>query len=135
MFRSSRKFVAVLLAFWFPLFSGNALAVSVAMQSQQGECQTVVVPQGEHQAAATHHAQLANPDLPIPHHQQHNQPDQQDSSCKTCGVCHLACTGYMATAAIKMAADQPSALPFAPALPQFQSFTSAPLDPPPLARV
>ena len=130
MLDSLRKFVAVLLAIWFPLFSGNALAVSVAMQSQHGECQLVVVQQGEHPA------QLANPELSTQHHgQQHNQPDHQNTSCKTCGVCHLACSGYMATATVKIAADQSSARCFAPASTLFQSITSAPLDPPPLARV
>ncbi len=130
MCRPIRKFVAMLLAVWLPLFSGNVLAVSVAMQSQRGDCQTVVVQQGEHHAAPTHHAQpAANQDKSA------EQQDHQNTSCKNCSVCHFACSGYMATTAIKVAADQPLAPSFAPASTQFQSITSAPLDPPPLARV
>ncbi len=60
--------------------------------------------------------------------------EQQDGSCTNLGVCHFACSGYMVASTVKVAQLQ---LP-TPAYPnsaiQFESFSSAPLDPPPLAR-
>jgi len=38
MTRSSRKFIAVLMLLWLPLFSGNALAATISMQLPQGGC-------------------------------------------------------------------------------------------------
>jgi hypothetical protein len=68
------------------------------------------------------------------HDQQNSPHDQQNFAHKNCGVCQLACSGYLATVAITVADAQPSALSFTLASTQFQSITSAPLDPPPLAR-
>lgn len=132
-----KKFVAILLAIWFPLFSGNALAASVAMQPMGGKCETGKLKNAVHHTSSlhdtsAHHASLAKPD---PSSDQNQPSGQQKSSCKNCGVCHLACTGYLATAAIKVPADQPLALSFAPSSSHFQSITTAPLDPPPLVRV
>ena len=139
-----KKFVALVLTIWFPLFSGNAMAASVAMQSMGamgGECETGVAKNVEHHISP-HQASMASAEKlePAPEkfgqsfHQQ-NQLDQQKSSCKHCGVCHLACTGYMATAAIKVPADQPLAQSFAPFSSHFQSTTTTPQVPPPLVRV
>ena len=123
------KFIAVVLAIWFPLFSGHAMAASVAMQSMAGECETRVAAKNVEHHPATHHA-------PSDHSKTSGQsPVEKKSSCKNCGVCHLACSGYMATTAIKVPADQPLGQLFAPSSSHFQSITTAPLDPPPLARV
>jgi hypothetical protein len=143
MFRLFRKFVAVLLAVWLPLFSGNALAASIVMQSINGDCHTAVAQQLSHRAQPVsashqhmHHDQLAaNQDQSPGHQEQQNSPhDQQNPSCNNCGVCQLACSGYLAAVAINVADAQPSAQLFTPSSTQFQSVTSAPLDPPPLAR-
>jgi hypothetical protein len=134
MFRLSRKFVALLLAVWFPLFSGNALAASIFMQTTSGDCHTAQT--GEHH---THHVPTAH------QHMQHMQlaanqahatehHGQQNLSHKNCGVCQLSCSGYLVTVAITVAEAQPSAMSFTLSTTQFQSITSAPLDPPPLAR-
>ena len=136
-----KKFVALVLTIWFPLFSGNAMAASVAMQPMGGECETGVAKNVGHHTSP-HHASLASAEKlePAPEklgqsfHQQ-KPLDQQKSSCKNCGVCHLACTGYMATAAIKVPADQPLAQLFAPFSSHFQSTTTTPQVPPPLVRV
>lgn len=132
MFRATRKFITVILAIWLPLFSGNALAVSVAMQSMGGDHHSVVVQQGEPDAHCastmqqhTHHDQLAA-DQSTGHQ---GQPAGED-----CGTCHLACCGYMAAASIEMMEAQPSARLFTLLSTQFQSITSTPLDPPPLVR-
>jgi hypothetical protein len=134
MFRLSRKFVALLLAVWFPLFSGNALAASIFMQTMNGDCHTVQT--GEHH---THHVSTAHQHMQHMHlaanqAQATEHHDQQNFSHKNCGVCQLACIGYLASATITVAAAQPSALSFTLSSTQFQSITSTPLDPPPLAR-
>jgi hypothetical protein len=121
----SRKCVAVLLAVWLPLFSGNALAVSVAMQSVGGQSMSG----GCHDAMQTspaHHDMSG--------HQHDHQSNQQQSSHKDCGVCQLACCGYMAAATTGIAGVPLPAQSFIPVPTQFQSVTSAPLDPPPLVR-
>lgn len=125
------KFIAVILAIWLPLFSGNALAVSVAMQqSMGGNHHSVVAQQGEPHCAST-----------VQQHTQHVAADQDQSAghqdqpgSEDCGTCHLACGGYLAAASIEVMEAQPSAQMFTPLSTQFQSITSTPLDPPPLAR-
>jgi hypothetical protein len=132
MLRLSRKFVAVLLAVWLPLLSGNALAASIGMQANSGDCDTVrqVSPPAQQDSAShqhMHHHQLAANQV-----QQNNPHHQQDSSCNNCGVCQLACSGYLAAVTINVADAQPPAQSFTLFSTQFQSFTSAPLDPPPV---
>ncbi|MDO8294405.1 MAG: DUF2946 domain-containing protein [Gallionella sp.] len=122
----------MILAIWLPLFSGNALAVSVAMQSMGGDHHFVVVQQGEPDAHCastmqqhTHHEQFAAGQSAG--HQ--GQPAGED-----CGTCHLACCGYMAAVSIEVMEAQLSARLFTLLSTQFRSITSTPLDPPPLAR-
>jgi NAD-dependent dihydropyrimidine dehydrogenase PreA subunit len=133
MLRLSRKFAAVLLAVWLPLFSGNALAASIGMQANSGDCDVMqpVSPPLQHDSAShqhMHHHQLA-----ANQEQQNNPHHQQHSSCNNCGVCQLACSGYLAAVTINVSDAQPAAQSFTLSATQFQSFTSAPLDPPPLA--
>lgn len=152
MFRATRKFIAVILAIWLPLFSGNALAVSVAMQAMRGDCHSTAAQQDELHCASTmqqhaHHEQLAadqSADHPYQQNQgqqnqgQQNQgqqnQDQQNPAGEDCGTCHLACCGYMAAAPIEVMEAQPAAKLFTLLSTQFRSITSTPLDPPPLAR-
>lgn len=134
MFHLNKKFVAVLLAIWLPLFSGNALAASVALQMTSGDCHPAVAQPNEHPSShlstVSHHDQFAaGQDQPAGQH------DQQDSFCKDCGVCHFACSGYLATVDIKVTEVQLLARAYATSSTQFQSYTSAPLDPPPFSRV
>jgi hypothetical protein len=132
MTRSIKKFVAVFIAIWLPLFSGNALAVSVAMQAMNVDGQAVVAQEGEqcpHHASATQHTQsVADQD------QSAGLQDRQGSSCGSSGICHLACCGYIATESIEVAEAQPFTLTYELSLTQFQSIALTPLDPPPLAR-
>lgn len=130
------KFIAVILTIWFPLFSGHAMAASIAMQAMSGECETGIAAKNVEHDPSTHHASSDHPNPSGDHSKPSGQsPVEKNSSCKNCGVCHLACSGYMATTAIKVPADQPLAQLFAPSSSHFQSITTAPLDPPPLARV
>ncbi|OGS91181.1 MAG: hypothetical protein A2061_02565 [Gallionellales bacterium GWA2_59_43] len=108
---------------WLPIFSGSALAASLAMQAQQGSC---------HQAAMQHE------DMSMHHHDamadQAAAQDQSDSSCNACGVCHLACSGYLAVPGL-VAPDEPQVVvATTPYLVSFHSITSTPLVPPPLVR-
>jgi hypothetical protein len=139
MFRPIRKFVAVLLAIWLPLFSGSALAASVAMQTDSGDCHPVVAQPNQHhthQVSIAHHHDSHHNDQPAASQDQAaGQQDQQNSSCKDCGVCHFACSGYLATVAIKVMEAKLSSQTYATSSTQIHSYTSAPLDPPPLSRV
>jgi hypothetical protein len=132
MSRLSKKFVAILLLLWLPLFSGNALAASVAMQMPtSSHC---------HDEAMQMMPDMEMSDMEIgSHHPQHDKTpisvDEQSTSCKSCGVCHIACTGYLAMPSVPTVAVQNSACEITPYLVSFRSITSAPLLPPPLARV
>ena len=126
---TTRKFIAVLLAFWLPLFSGGVLAESLSMQLQRGSC---------HEAAQN--VRLAVVDEHT-HHQlapaavDDQSTDQHESSCNACGVCHLACSGYLAVSDLSGLAVQRAAITVVSYLLSFHSITSIPLLPPPLARV
>ena len=126
MSRLTRKFVAVLMLLWLPLFSSSALAASLAMQLQQGGC---------HAAAAV---QTMSHENTGEHHQHHGDlsaaADEQQPSCSACGICHLACTGYLAVPEAATVAAQANALEATPYQVSYLSVCSAPLDPPPLAR-
>ncbi|MCR4303828.1 MAG: hypothetical protein NUV63_06325 [Gallionella sp.] len=137
MFRPFRKFVAVILAIWFPLFSGSALANSVAMPSGGGACQSVVAQQNtqQPQQVAAMHQHMHHAQPVVNQYQPAGADDHQDSSCKTGSLCHLACSVYLAAAAANVAKDQLAAQLFTLPSTQFQSYVSAPLDPPPLSRV
>jgi len=135
MIRSTKKFVAVLMLLWLPIFTGNALAASISMQLPQGGC---------HEAAMSHEAMnmdmSMDMNMDMGEHQMHHgdmpgPADQHSPSCSACAVCHLACTGYLAVPGVGIADVLASALETTPYLVVFHSFTSAPLVPPPLVRV
>ena len=135
MFRPIRKFVAVLLAIWLPLFSGNALAESIAMQPKAEDCHAAAqqYEHRSHQASAkhrhVHQAQLAENHAPSSDHH-----DQQSSSCKNHAICHLACCGYVAGSVLVIVAEQQAVRIFAPYLDTPRTLTLPLFDPPPLAR-
>lgn len=127
-----RKFVAILMLLWLPLFSGSALAASVAMQWSGGSCNDV--------AMQSMSSDMDMPDMGMSEHQQHGElpsaaDEQSASSCSACGVCHLACTGYLAVPGTELVTEDNSARVTIPYLVTFHSVSSAPLVPPPLARV
>jgi hypothetical protein len=128
MFRSSRKFIAVLMLLWLPLFTGGALAASVSMQLPQGSC---------HEASMSQTMSHEGMDMGEHHQHRGEMPtttDEHSPSCSACGVCHLACTGYLAVPSVELVAVQTTAREITPYLVVFHSFTSAPLVPPPLVR-
>jgi hypothetical protein len=124
MSRASKKFIAVLMLLWLPLFTGSALAASVSMQLPQGSC---------HEAAMSH-----EPVNMSEHHMHHGDipspSNDKSSPCNNCGVCHLACTGYLLVPNVVIAVAQANIRESTPYLVASHSFTSAPLLPPPLVR-
>jgi hypothetical protein len=126
MTRTTRKFIAVIMLLWLPVFTGSALAASVSMQLPQGEC---------HEAAMSHEAMNMDMDMSMDEHQMHHgdapAPAGEHNSC---GVCHLACTAYLAVPGVTLAAVQIAAREITPYLVVFNSVTSVPLLPPPLVR-
>jgi hypothetical protein len=129
-----RKFIAVMLAIWLPVLSGSALASSVAMQTMGSDCHLASVKLRENSSqqlsASHHHDQLA-----ANHSHTAGQHDQQDSSCKSCGACHFACNGFMAALSLTETKSQILIPGYTLFLTDFQSFSSAPPNPPPVARV
>ncbi|MBI1424287.1 MAG: DUF2946 domain-containing protein [Gammaproteobacteria bacterium] len=116
MSRLTRKFVAILMLLWLPLSASSALAATVSMQMHDA-CHDMTMPTMQHQTTGNHHAAA-----------QHSAP------CSTCGACHLACSGYLATPPLELASLQFEGRLDIPYLVAFTSITTAPLDPPPLAR-
>lgn len=134
MSRLSRKVVAVLLAVWLPLFSGYAVADSIVMQNMHSDCHggQQIAHSMQHDSASHQHMDHAK--LVVNNHQSAGQHDNQNSTCNdNCGVCQLACSGYIAVTAIDIAAIEPSSQSFTLFSTEFQSVSTAPLDPPPLA--
>jgi len=126
MSRPLRKFIAVLLVIWLPFFSGSALAASVAMQMMNGDCNVSATLESEHHASVAHHNEMV---------QIGDQHNQQSAGCNDCGVCHFACSGYLANVADIVMVQHQSMSVYVTLATQIRSYTSAPLDPPPLSRV
>jgi hypothetical protein len=129
MSRSTRKFIAIIMLLWLPVFTGSAMAASISMQLPQGVC---------HDASLSHEAMNMdmNMDMANMNMDEHQAAPASGhgSSCQDCGVCHLACTAYLAVPGVSVAAVQTAARETTPYLVVFHSFTSAPLLPPPLVR-
>lgn len=128
MSRFIKKSIALFIAVWLPMFSGNVLAVSVGMQSMGNGCH-VAVQQDEHHMHhdAQHFLSAADQDQSSCLH------DQKESGCGNSGICHLACSGYLAAASINVPEAQPFAQSFTSSSTQFISVALTLLDPPPLA--
>lgn len=108
---------------WLPLAGGSAFAASVAMQAPSSHCHEADVGNMHH--ADTHHHQHENSSA--------SSASAQDHECNACGVCHLACGGFLiATPDVPAAAVLPREN--TPYLLTFDSITTVPLVPPPLAR-
>lgn len=133
MSRLTRKFVALLMLLWLPLSGASALAATVSMQTPQGACHEAVMPEMQHVDAADHQHHHGDASA-SQESQDQTASNEQDSSCNACGVCHLACSGYLnapAMAAPAVRAATPSVAPYAVS---FHSVTFTPLLPPPLSR-
>lgn len=120
MSRLTQKIIAVLFAIWLPLFSGSAVASSVAMFMPAGQCQDEDM----------NMAQMGDMDM-------HNMSDTADTTapaCASCGLCHMACTAYLSVPNVTLMTAQTAAQDSTPYLVSFHSVSSTPLLPPPLDR-
>ncbi len=112
MSHSARKFIAVLLAIWLPLFGASALATTISMQ--HGSC---------------HEADMEAMQIAGDYH----HTDQDKQPCENCGICQLACCCYLGVQEIRAQDMLQAAVSITPYLFSFHSLTSTPLVPPPLA--
>lgn len=106
---------------WLPLFAGNALASSVAMQMPSGHCQDESM-----QMADMHGKDMGD---------MNHTSDQNMPTGNACGVCHLACTAYLAVPTLASPIVNSAERDATPYQFSFISFSSAPLLPPPLAHI
>ena len=121
-----RKFIAVLLAVWLPLFSGSVLAASVSMQLHNGHNSHAAVPDHDDLTELGGSCEQHS----VAKMQAH---DHHDKSCAACGVCNLACSGYLTVSdLVPVTMQQTGASGFSYLL-SFVSITSIPLLPPPLS--
>lgn len=132
MSSSLKKLIALLLAIWLPLMTGNSLAASIAMQAQQGSCHEAEM---EGMSAEEHHHANADTHQTVADQSANESSDTQDVPCNNCGICHLACSGYLAVTDIQVLSFPQTGDSSAPYLVSFQSLTTLPLLPPPLARM
>lgn len=146
MFYPFRKLIVALLAIWLPLFTGNALAMSIVMQPSGKACHVKVAPrsvQHEQRAVGHQHDHMnmamdmamdmaASQDQQTVHSVQQVEPDAADQDC---AICHLACCSYLAAVISEIPSLPFAAQQFMLTTLQFQSISLTPLDPPPLARV
>lgn len=126
MSRLAQKILAIMFAIWLPLFSGSAMATSVAMQLPSGHCQDDSIAMADMDSSGMDLGDM---------HQMSDPSDEHTPACSICAVCHLACTAYLAVLPLDMSAVQAGALEFTPFQATFFSVSSAPLLHPPLARV
>ena len=121
-----QKFIAVLLLLWLPLFSASAVADSLAMQLQRGDCHE----SSEIMMTMSHDDMM---DRGMMHHETMQASDEEESSCNSCAICHVAGSAFLDAPAIAMQYIEiaSQAVSFIPET--FVSHLSAPLVPPPLA--
>jgi len=148
MSQFARKFIAVLLALWLPLFSGSVLAASVSMQFHSGQTHSEPMNhepsyhEGGHDVAmptmqqamqegdgCEQHVGAADT-----HDQDCHDQDCHDKQCAACGVCNIACSGYLAVSCLSGSILQQADASLTVYLLSFNSTTTLPPLPPPLAR-
>ncbi|TAN71518.1 MAG: hypothetical protein EPN14_11750 [Gallionella sp.] len=128
MFRFHRKFVAVLVAIWLPLFGGNALAMAVYMPGGGAVGHAVAAEHGQAHADAQHHMAAAM-DHCATHDDSAGSHTQSDTGCKHSAACQLAVAAGQVEIALLVLSEHVT-----PYMTLFQSQTVAPLYTPPLAR-
>ncbi|GAB4122604.1 MAG: hypothetical protein Fur0040_03400 [Sideroxydans sp.] len=115
---------------WLPLSLGNALAASLAMQLQQGECHPAAATMA-HEDMADHHGMTMDHEMPD-HDHAAMQADDDTAHCTSCGICHLACAACLHTPAVTLQLAEIVSLAVNTAAPCFVSHITVPLLPPPL---
>lgn len=120
-----KKSIAVLLLLWLPLFSASAVAESLAMQLQRGDCHE----SAEMMMSMSHDDMM---DHGMMHHEAMQTSSEDDASCTSCAICHVACSAFLDVPAVAMQLIETGSQPVSFIPETFVSHLSAPLDPPPL---
>lgn len=115
----SRKFIAVILLLWLPLFSASAVAESLAMQMQRGDCH-----ESSEMMSMSHDGMM--------HHEAMQASVDDESSCTACAICHVACSAFVDAPVMAMQLIETGSQPVRAIPETFVSHLSTPLDPPPL---
>ena len=120
-----RKLIAVILLLWLPLFSASAVAESLAMQLQRGDCHE----SSEMMMSMSHDDMM---DHGMMHHEAMQASVDDESSCTSCAICHVACSAFVDAPVVAMDLIETGSQPVRSIPETFVSHLSAPLDPPPL---
>ncbi|GAB5604815.1 DUF2946 family protein [Sideroxyarcus sp. TK5] len=120
----TRKIIAVFMLLWLPLSGGSALAASLGMQLQQGECHdSTMMMDMSHDDMGEHH---------MMHAEDMQASAAETSQCTSCGVCHLACTAFLAAPVVAMQLEESASQAVLSVPEDLASHLCAPLVPPPL---
>ncbi|MBU0689798.1 MAG: DUF2946 domain-containing protein [Gammaproteobacteria bacterium] len=125
MSKLTQKFIALLLLLWLPLFSANAVAESLSMQMQRGDCHD----SSEMMMTMSHDDMM---DHGMMHHEAMQTSADDESSCTSCAICHVACSAFVDAPVMAMQLIETGSQPVRSIPETFVSHLSAPLDPPPL---
>lgn len=120
----TRKLIAVILLLWLPLFSASAVAESLAMQLQRGDCH-----ESSEMMTMSHDDMM---DHGMMHHEAMQMDDSDDGTCSSCAICHIACSAFLGAPIVAMQSIEVDSQPVGFTPEHFVSHLSAPLDPPPL---
>lgn len=121
----TRKLIALFLLLWLPLFGASAVAESLAMQLQRGDCHE----SSEMMMSMSHDDMM---DHGMMHHEAMQTNDTDDGACSSCAICHIASTAFLGAPIVAMQSIEAGSQPVAYIPEHFVSHQSAPLDPPPL---
>ena len=116
---------------WLPLFTGSALAASVSMLLPQNSCHDTAAANEPIDMGAM---DMSAMDMGTEHQMHHGNMSAPADDHSNCGVCQLACTGYLAGPAAGMVSLQLAHQFVTPFFVSYTSVTTVPLLPPPLAR-
>jgi len=113
---------------WLPIFTGSALAASVSMQLPQGACNEEMMSQQMSDGTMNMNMDMGD------HTMHHGEMPAPAGMHGNCGVCHMACVGYLTVPDAAMPVVQTTVREVTPYLVAFTSVTTTPLLPPPLVR-
>lgn len=117
MYKTMRRYLAIFLMLWLPIFSGGALAMVACPHTMSHDMSTM---------SMAEHADHSNHQSPI--------PVADNLNCDQCGLCQIACSPGL-TATLQPAASTLASVENATLINQFRSITLPLLDPPPLALI
>lgn len=132
----ARKFVALFLMLWLPLFSMSAVAMVACPHGADTSMHATMAMSGEMDMSVMADMDAADHSAHMQHGADHSHPAPGQSShdCGQCGVCHIACSPGLVSTAAQVVVD----LIPADSLPvntHFLSITLPIFDPPPLVRI